>query len=207
MKSKQLLLALSFLSTIHIYGQQNKNIVVPNENLITQNISEISKELSNQVKKYSESRGATMFAIHPLKNKIIISTRFGTTSQIHSVTQPMGARTQLTFFDEPVSSASFEPLNGEYLIYSKDVGGNEFGQLYKLDLKTLKSTLITDGGRSQNSGIIWRKDGKGFYYSSTKRNGGDRDIYYLDPNNPSSEKLVLQVEIEDTNKAKNFKDY
>lgn len=193
MKTKQLLLVLSFLSTIIMYGQQNKNNVVPNENLISENISEISKDLSNQVKKYSESRGASLSTIHPIKNEIIISTRFGATSQFHRVTQPMGTRTQITFFDEPVSIATFEPLNGDYLIYSKDVGGNEFGQLYKLDLKNLKSTLVTDGGRSQNGGIIWRKDGKGFYYSSTKRNGADRDVYYLDPNNPSSEKLVLQV--------------
>ena len=105
----------------------------------------------------------------------------------------MGARTQITFFDEPVSATSYEPLKGEYLVYSKDIGGNEFGQLFKLDLKTLQSTLLTDGGKSQNGGITWRKDGKGFYYASTKRNGGDRDIYYMDPNNPKSEKLILQV--------------
>ncbi|MCJ7932534.1 MAG: hypothetical protein MUW56_02585 [Chryseobacterium sp.] len=41
--------------------------------------------------------------------------------------------------------ASYEPTKGDYLIYSKDTGGNEFGQLYKLDLKTLESQLLTDG--------------------------------------------------------------
>jgi dipeptidyl aminopeptidase/acylaminoacyl peptidase len=180
-------------SFLAFYAQEKKNLVVPNENLITENIAEIPKELANQVKKYAESRGASLAEIHPTKNEIIISTRFGSTSQFHRVSQPMGARTQITFFDEPVSGASYEPLKGEYLVYSKDVGGNEFGQLYKLDLKTLQSTLLTDGGRSQNGGVTWRKDGKGFYYSSTKRNGGDRDIYYMDPNDPKTNKLVLQV--------------
>ncbi|MBP7181650.1 MAG: S9 family peptidase, partial [Flavobacterium sp.] len=126
-------------------------------------------------------------------NEIIINTRFGSTPQLHRVSKSMGARTQITFFDEPVSATSYEPLKGDYLVYSKDIGGNEFGQLFKLDLKTLQSTLLTDGGKSQNGGITWRKDGKGFYYASTKRNGGDRDIYYMDPNNPKSEKLILQV--------------
>lgn len=176
-----------------IYAQEKKNNVVPNENLIAENISEIPKELANQVKKYSEARGASLAEIHPTKNEIIINTRFGSTPQLHRITQPMGSRTQISFFDEPVNGASYEPVKGEYLIYSKDVGGNEFGQLYKLDLKTLQSTLLTDGGRSQNGGAIWRKDGKGFYYSSTKRNGGDRDIYYMDPLNPKSDKLILQV--------------
>ena len=193
MKMKKIILIPVLFSFLAFYAQEKKNSVIPNENLITENIAEIPKELANQVKKYSESRGASLAEIHPIKNDIIISTRFGSTAQFHRVSQPMGARTQITFFDEPVSGASYEPLKGEYLVYSKDIGGNEFGQLYKLDLKTLQSTLLTDGGRSQNGGLTWRKDGKGFYYSSTKRNGGDRDIYYMDPNDTKTNKLVLQV--------------
>lgn len=188
-----LLVTTSFLTLFVVHGQQKKSIVVPNENLITENIAEIPKELSNEVKKYSESRSASLGDIHPLTNEIIINTRFGSTPQLHRVSKSMGARTQITFFDEPVSATSYEPLKGDYLVYSKDIGGNEFGQLFKLDLKTLQSTLLTDGGKSQNGGITWRKDGKGFYYASTKRNGGDRDIYYMDPNNPKSQKLILQV--------------
>lgn len=193
MKIKIIFLMTTVLTLFAVHGQQKKGTVIPNENLITENIAEIPKELANEVKKYSESRSASLAEIHPTRNDIIINTRFGSTSQLHLVNQPMGARTQITFFDEPVSGATYEPIKGEYLIYSKDIGGNEFSQLFKLDLKTLESTLLTDGGRSQNGDVTWRKDGKGFYFSSTKRNGGDRDIYYMDPNNPKSEKLILQV--------------
>ena len=184
-----LLLLPSFIS----FGQQNKNIVVPNENLITENIPEISKDLANQVKKYTEARGAGIVAIHPLKEEIIISTRFGSTNQLHLVSQPLGSRKQITFFEEPLSNGQYEPTKGEYLIYSKDIGGNEFGQLYRMDLKTLQSTLLTDGGKSQNGNVTWKKDGSGFYFASTKRNGGDRDIYFMNPNDPKSTKLILEV--------------
>jgi dipeptidyl aminopeptidase/acylaminoacyl peptidase len=193
MKIKFFVLIPTFVGLSFVHAQQKQNYIVPNENLITENIATIPSELASQVKKYSESRGATLAEIHPTRNDIIINTRFGSTSQLHMVSQPMGARKQITFFDEPVSGASYEPTKGEYLIYSKDIGGNEFSQLFKLDLKTLQSTLLTDGGKSQNGGVTWREDGKGFYYSSTKRNGGDRDIYYMDPNNPSSNKLILEV--------------
>ncbi|HEY4629374.1 MAG TPA: S9 family peptidase, partial [Flavobacterium sp.] len=118
------------LTLFTVHGQQKKDAVVPNENLITENIAEIPKALANDVKRYSESRSASLAEIHPTKNDIIINTRFGSTSQLHRVTQPMGARTQITFFDEPISSASYEPTKGEYLIYSKDIGGNEFSQLF-----------------------------------------------------------------------------
>lgn len=192
MNLKQFFLVLLFPSVI-VFGQQNKNLVLPNENLITENIPEISKDLANQVKKYTESRGASLTAIHPLKEEIIIATRFGSTPQFHKVSKPLGARKQITFFDEPMSNASYEPINGNYIIYSKDVGGNEFGQLYSMDLQTLQSTLLTDGGRSQNGNVVWKKDGSGFFFTSTKRNGGDRDIYYMNSNDPKSTKLILQV--------------
>jgi dipeptidyl aminopeptidase/acylaminoacyl peptidase len=193
MNTKQFFLLLLMPSAIILNAQQNKNLVVPNENLITENIPEITKELSNRVKKYTESRGASFVSVHPINEEIIISTRFGATTQFHKVSHPLGDRKQITFFDEPLSGGKYEPTKGDYVVFSKDVGGNEFGQLYSLNLKTLESTLLTDGGRSQNSDVTWKKDGSGFYFSSTKRNGGDRDIYYMDANNPKSTQLILQV--------------
>ncbi|OXA83240.1 peptidase S9, prolyl oligopeptidase [Flavobacterium columnare NBRC 100251 = ATCC 23463] len=174
-------------------AQDKRNEVLPNENLIAENIAPISKELLQKVKKYTETRGAGLSTVHPIKDEVIVFTRFGSTNQLHKVTQPLGTRTQITFFEEPIANASYEPVKGEYLIYSRDAGGNEFGQLYKLDLKTGQSTLLTDGGRSQNGNVTWKKKGPGFYFSSTKRNGGDRDIYYINPNDPSSTRLVLEV--------------
>lgn len=193
MNVKQFFLLLLFPSVLVVNGQQNKNVVVPNENLIIENIPEITKDLSNRVKKYTEARGASLVAVNPVKDEIIIATRFGTTAQFHKVSQPLGIRKQITFFDEPISNSSFEPTKGDFMVYSKDVGGNEFGQLYSMNIKTLESTLLTDGGRSQNGGVVWKKDGSGFYFLSTKRNGGDRDIYYMDINNPNNTKLILQV--------------
>lgn len=191
---KQVFLVFFLFFIGFTYAQESKNIVKPGENLITQNIPDISSSLATQVKKYTEARGAGLVAFHPFKKEIIISTRFANTSQLHLVTQPLGMRKQITFFDEPVANASYEPTKGEYIVFTKDIGGNEFGQLYKYDLKTLQSTLLSDGGRSQNGNVTWRSDGKGFFYTSTKRNGKDRDIYYLEPDNLSSDKLVFQVE-------------
>lgn len=187
------ILPIFLISSVALFSQSNSENIVPNENLITENIPAIPKSLSEKIKKYTESRGADFTAIHPNGKELIMVTRFASTNQLHYLTQPLGNRKQITFFDEPVNSATFEPTKGAYLVYSKDIGGNEFGQLFKLDLKTMDSTLLTDGGRSQNGGIQWKKDGSGFYFSSTKRNGGDRDIYYMNPLKPNETKLVLEV--------------
>lgn len=192
MKNKYVVVALS-LAGIFLSAQEKSEFVSPNENLVSENILPIPKSLNQTIKKYSESRNAGLADIHPNGQEIIATTRFASTNQLHKISAPMGSRRQITFFDEPVNTASYEPVKGEYLIYSKDIGGNEFGQLFKLDLKTLESKLLTDGGRSQNGGIKWKKDGSGFYFSSTKRNGGDRDIYYMNPMKPEEAQLILEV--------------
>lgn len=188
----------SFLPVLLLTGaaffpQTKNDILIPNENLITENIPAIPKSLNEKIKKYTESRSANFTAIHPNGKELIMVTRFASTNQLHHLTQPLGNRKQITFFDEPVNSADFEPTKGEYLVYSKDIGGNEFGQLFRLDVATMESTLLTDGGRSQNGGMRWKKDGSGFYFSSTKRNGGDRDIYFMNPLKPEETKLILEV--------------
>lgn len=192
MNYKYIFAVLLFSGTA-VFSQTKNDNVLPNENLIAENIPVIPKSLNEKIKKYSESRGANFTSIHPNGKELIMVTRFGSTNQLHKLSQAMGNRKQITFFDEPVNSADYEPLKGEYLVYSKDIGGNEFGQLFKLDLKTMESRLLTDGGRSQNGGMVWKKDGSGFYFSSTKRNGGDRDIYFMNPLKPEETKLVLEV--------------
>ncbi|WP_226065067.1 S9 family peptidase [Kaistella polysaccharea] len=187
------LFPILLFSGTSLFAQTKNDNVVPNENLIVENIPAIPKSLNDNIKKYTESRGAYFTAIHPNGKELIMVTRFASTNQLHHLSHALGNRKQITFFDEPVNSADFEPTKGEFLVYSKDIGGNEFGQLFKLDLKSMESTLLTDGGRSQNGGIQWKKDGSGFYFSSTKRNGGDRDIYFMNPLKPNDIKLVLQV--------------
>jgi dipeptidyl aminopeptidase/acylaminoacyl peptidase len=103
-----------------------------------------------------------------------------------------GDRKQITFFDEPIVNATFEPKEGKYILFTKDVGGNEFGQIYRLDLATKKTTLLTDVKRSQNGGIEWSTKGNLIAYGTTKRNGADRDINIMNPLDPMSDKKVVE---------------
>ncbi len=163
-------------------------------NLIIQGIPAIPDSIVEGVKKYTESRSAAFCDWHPKRREMIISTRFGNVPQLHLVSMPLGARKQLTFFNEPISNASFEPLKGDYFLFTKDKGGNEFSQIYQYDLATGSIHLLTDGKKSQNGGIVWSRKGKRIAYTSTARNGTDRDIYTMDPMDSSTNKLLLQAE-------------
>lgn len=188
------LLCAGFVATAVAQGPPEKMPVLqPTENLIVDGLDPIPLTLTKELNKYTNVRSASFVDWHPKRREMLMSTRFGNTSQLHYLSMPMGARKQLTFFDEPVGGATFDPVNGNYFVFSRDAGGNEFGQLYRYDMADGTITLITDGGRTQNGGMQWTNKGDQFLYTSTKRNGADRDIYIMDPLNPKNERLVLQV--------------
>ena len=167
--------------------------LAPTENLVVEGISPIDAGLVEEVRPYTESRGAAFVDWHPTRREILISTRFANSNQIHWVKFPGGDRSQITFFNEPVLNATFEPKEGKYFVFGRDTGGNEFGQLYRWDVATGKVQLLSDGGRSQNGGLKWNKKKDMVAYSSTRRNGSDRDIWLMDPSNPQ-EKNTLVME-------------
>jgi dipeptidyl aminopeptidase/acylaminoacyl peptidase len=168
--------------------------IAPGDNLVVDGLPAIPAAIAAEVRPYTESRGAGLADWHPVRRELLIATRFGNTTQLHQVRMPGGARRQLTFFDEPVGGGSFEPKTGRYILFGRDVGGNEFNQLYRYDAADGKVTLLTDGGRSQNGGTVWSTAGDRIAYGSTRRNGADRDIYVMDPADPSTDRRILQVQ-------------
>ena len=176
-----------------LVAQAPAPVIAPTDNLVVDGVPAIPASLAADVRRYTESRSASLSAWHPVRREMIIATRFGNTTQLHQVKVPGGARTQITFFEEPVGGANYEPKTGAYFLFGKDVGGNEFNQLYRYDVADGKITMLTDGGRSQNGGASWNNAGNRIAYSSTRRNGADRDIWIMDPANPSSDRLLLQV--------------
>ena len=167
-------------------------IIAPGDNLVVDGAPAVPASVAAELRRYTESRAASLGDWHPTRREMLISTRFGNTSQIHRVAMPLGARSQLTFFDEPINGATYEPVAGRYFLFGKDVGGNEFAQLYRYDVADGKVTLLTDGGRSQNGGIVWSSKGDRIAYGSTRRNGADRDLYVMDPAAPKSDRRVME---------------
>ena len=172
---------------------QAAKAIAPGPTLVVEGIPEVPASLASEVKRYTESRSAGLADWHPTRRELLITTRFGNTAQVHRVAMAGGARTQLTFFDEPIGSATYEPTSGKYFLFGRDTGGDEFSQIYRYDVADGAVTLLTDGGRSQNGGIRWSSAGDRMAFASTKRNGADRDIYVMDPLEPQSARLVLEV--------------
>ncbi|HEX8679648.1 MAG TPA: S9 family peptidase [Chthoniobacterales bacterium] len=184
--------SFSLLQPGHVAAQTEVKTIQPPDSLIVDGIPPIPSDLVHQVGRYTEARAAAFIDWHPARPESLILTRFADTNQVHLVTQPGGARTQLTFFPDRVTNASFDPTKGDFFVFSKSVGGNEFNQNYRYDFATGDVTLLTDG-KSRNSDPVWSTKGTLVAYTSTRRNGADTDIYAQAPNDPKSDRLVAEV--------------
>ncbi len=159
--------------------------------LVLENIPPIAPQIKQDLAQYQSTRSASLRGWVADGSGIVISTRFGETSQLHRVRAAGGARHQLTFFDEPVGSVAVSPEHAE-LFYSRDVGGSEFYQIFHLDLSTGKSTAVSQG-RSRDGGVLWSNDGERFMYFSTRRNGTDWDLYLGERTHPAQSRPVLEA--------------
>jgi dipeptidyl aminopeptidase/acylaminoacyl peptidase len=169
--------------------------LVPNPALFVDGIPAISDSVVAQAGPYAESRAASFVAWHPQLRQMLVATRFADTPQLHRVAFPGGARTQLTFFPDRVVQAHYPPdgHRADHFVFSKDVGGGEFYQLFRYDLPSGKITLLTDG-KSRNSLGPFNRTGVRLAYTSTRRNGKDTDLYVIDPRDPKSDRMLAQVE-------------
>jgi len=187
-----LLVSLFLIPIGAIAADPPAKTLTPADNLVVDGIPPIPADLPEQVGRYTESRAAGLQDWHPTRPEMLITTRFGDTNQIHGVAQPGGARTQLTFFPDRVDGGSFEPIKGDYFVFAKGAGGNEFNQNYRYDFSDGQITLLTDG-KSRNSEPVWSNRGERVAYTSTRRNGADTDIYVESPTDPKSDRMLAEL--------------
>ncbi len=190
MKMRVAALLLLLCVAYPLAGQQD--VVAPGDNLVVEGIPAIPAGLAADVDRYGNFRGASMTSWHPTKREMLISTRFADTAQVHVVKFPGGARTQLTFFRDAARNGTFQPASGESFIYSKDRGGDEFYQMYRYDMATGASTMLTDG-KSRNTDARWSNAGDRLAYSSTRRDGQNVDLYVVNTEDPKSERVLAEL--------------
>jgi protease II len=158
--------------------------------LVADGIPPVPAELAARTRPYMEFRTASFLGWHPKDRSLLVATRFANTNQVHRVARPGAAREQLTFEEDRILDASHAPVTGDVTVVQKDVGGDEFYQLYTLDRGRL--SLLTDG-KSRNEFGAWSKDGQLIGYTSTRRNGTDSDIYVMNPRDRSTDRRVAEV--------------
>ena len=190
MKRTHFFLASLLLSASLGFAQAPEAIAPP-DSLIVDGIPAIPRAIVERANAYTESRAASVYDWSPTGREMLIGTRFGDVPQVHWVSMPGGARRQMTFFPDRVNGASFQPHKGSYFIFSKDIGGGEWFQIFRYDLANGTITLLTDG-KSRNLGAVWSNAGDRIAYSSTRRTRADVDFYTMNPADKTTDKILAE---------------
>jgi len=157
--------------------------------LILEDIPEIPREIFLDLYRFQNVRAAAFRSWTPDSQSIYVSTGFGDVDSIHRVDMPLGARRQVTFYEEPVGGISGQP-GADKLVFTRDAGGSEFAQIFLLDPATGEAEMLSDG-ESRNGAIVWNRRGTQFAFQSTRRNGASNDIWIMDPEEPGSAEIAL----------------
>jgi dipeptidyl aminopeptidase/acylaminoacyl peptidase len=162
-------------------------------NLRARSVPEIPSALAEPLEQYQNARSALLADVLPDGGGVLVRTRFANTVQLHLVAAPLGTREQLTFGKEPVLAASFLPGDPRTVFYLQDQGGGEFYQVYRLDRRTGRSELLTDG-KSRHESLLVSRNGTRLAFSSTARNGKDTDVWIADVARPREARRLTSEE-------------
>lgn len=160
-------------------------------NFIADAVPQVPAALAEEIDPYLNLGGAGFKGWDSRGRAAIVSTRIGSASHLHRMTQPLGKRTPLTRGTEPVRYGWFQP-GGTKLAYLADKGGDENYQLFLTDPADAKArpALLTDG-RSRNTEARWSADGSRLAWASNRRNGKDSDILVVDVKTPAKVRTLV----------------
>jgi dipeptidyl aminopeptidase/acylaminoacyl peptidase len=200
-------LALILAATLAACGTaptEPGEVLAPNPNLVTQGIPPIPERLVAQVARYTDFRGHGFADWHPTQREMLVSHRKagGNTTQLLRLSGPMAEPEWLTDGADPVSTASYEPRTGQYIVFERSTGGSEADQIYRLDLATKKTTRLTDPSERHNL-AGWLHQSSRLLVASLPLDktaaGGSRSkvttrFRLIDPLDPTATRTVAELE-------------
>lgn len=158
-------------------------------NLILDGIEAPSPELLDRAARELGGREA-MFAGWLPGGAIAVTTRFGEVAQLHGVAQPLGAREQLTFGNDPVLEVAMPRVGAPtgFATLRDDALGRP--QIWYQRFADLAQRRLTDG-KSLHGAPLWSNDGKRLVFWGTGRDNLSHDIYLVEPETIVPPRLII----------------
>ncbi len=144
--------ALLVAGCSHWAPKPNEAALAPNAQLRAEGIPPIPLSTVQRVERYTDFRGHGFLDWHPERNEMLVSHRPAGASlpQVFKLDAPMGALKPLINTSEPISSASYEPRTGQYIVFERAAGGSEVTQLFRFDEGTGQAVQLSDPTQRHN---------------------------------------------------------
>jgi dipeptidyl aminopeptidase/acylaminoacyl peptidase len=160
--------------------------------IATEQVPVIPGTVFDRLRKYQSTRAAVFNGWSPDGKGVLIGTRFGDTAQLHRVFTPGGRRQQITFFEEPVDGRFVPRSTDGTVLVTYSAGGNENGQVARLEPETGKIDHLTDP-KVRNLLMALRRDGTEAIIGHNGRNGSDTDLFRVSLTKPFAMRPVFET--------------
>ncbi|MEN9705233.1 MAG: hypothetical protein RLZZ393_1112 [Pseudomonadota bacterium] len=153
------------------------------------------QDLEARAEDYADLRSAS-FADWLADGTLLVRTRFGTSEQLHRVSQPLGMREQLTFGSHVVLGASASPTDADRVVLLQARQGERQASVLLRSLSGRTERRLGDG-RLRQTLPVWSSDGHRIAYAAESREGGRLEIHVADVDANTPARRVAAVEGQD----------
>ena len=180
-------LAIVLFANLSVAGQSDA--ISPGDSLVVDGIPKIPASLAQKVNRYTNAYGFRLAGWDSTNREVLLKNLAGSETWILRATVG-GSPKLVSLIPTGVYDLYYQP-QAKYLVYNRDVDGDDSFQFYLYDIATRKSTLITDG-KSRNTEPVWSNSGDRIIYSSSPPNGNGVDLSVVNPFDPKSNRLVAE---------------
>ena len=175
-----------------------QDVIAPNEHLKAEGIPPIPASLAAKVAPYTEFKPTSAVSWHPKLRELVVARRAGNVTQLHRVADPGADPRQITDYAEPVRNGAYLAKAPDTLVFTRDSGGNEQQQLYRLDPGATSAVLLTDPARKhQAAGMTHARDRLLIDSTDVDKTGRREkptiDLTLLDPLDPSKARKIATL--------------
>ncbi|MBS1808816.1 MAG: S9 family peptidase [Acidobacteria bacterium] len=170
-------------------GTTSSEEIAPNPNLEVLGIPRIPASLAQQVKRYSGAYGLPLAGWDREKHVPLLKG-MSSVAWVSRVNAPGAApQTWLYLRESNIYDFYWQP-QGKYLVYNRDVNGNEAFQMYNYDIEKRTSILLTDG-KARSTEPVWSRAGTQIVYSSSPPSNNGVNLNLVSPLDPKSNRLLV----------------
>ncbi|MGC1459100.1 MAG: alpha/beta fold hydrolase [Steroidobacteraceae bacterium] len=158
--------------------------------LIFDGVPALDPKLGAHLADYLEGRDASFLAWLP-DNSLLVSTRFGDTSQVHRVIAPLGMREQLTWYPDPITKVLAAPAGlADGFAFLQEHEADGLPQLFYYSFASHSARMLSSGNGRHGS-PLWSPDGRHIVFTGNDRDGITTDIYMSDVGAGTAPHLVV----------------
>ena len=172
--------------------RRTPSVPVP-ANVTAEGLPPIPAAIATRLAPYGQFRRAQLLSWHATRREMLVTTTTDKVMQVHAVAAPGAAPKALTDVAGGVTvAAAYSPRRRRLVRLPQGSRCARDAPALAAERRCSRRCILTDG-TSRNGTPAWSPKSGRIAFDSNKRNGKDRDIYVMDPKDPATMRMLVEV--------------